>query len=167
MGVQFAKAMGMEVTAVSYSDSKEELCLKELGAHHFLNISEKKAQQQFENSSFDIVLNTGLAYNLQPFINALRKGGFLLQVGLPEGGKPLTFDHMSTVCSSKSIIGGYIGSRTQMMNMLDLAKLHHIYPIVEMYEFEDFPKAYHRMSQEKPHFRVVVDVAAYNEKHKK
>ena len=43
MGVLFAKAMGMEVTAVSSSDSKQELCLKELGAHHFLNISEKKA----------------------------------------------------------------------------------------------------------------------------
>ena len=91
----------------------------------------------------------------------------MLQVGVPEAGKPLTFDHMSTVCSSKSIIGSYIGSRTQMINMLDLVKLHNIYPFVEIYEFEDFPKAYHRMSKEKPHFRVVVDVAAYHEKHKK
>lgn len=47
MGVQFAVSMGMEVTAVSGSDDKEELCLKKLGAHHFLNISDKKGKQQF------------------------------------------------------------------------------------------------------------------------
>ena len=57
------------------------------------------------------MLNTGLAYDLQPLLNALRKGGVLLQVGLPEAGKQMTFDHMKMVCSSKSIVGGYIGTR--------------------------------------------------------
>lgn len=48
--------------------------------------------------------------------------------------------------------------------MLKFAKLHNVYPIVEIYEFEDFPKAYNRMVEESPHFRVVVDVKSYSEK---
>ncbi len=64
MGVQFAARMGMEVTAVSGSADKEELSLKKLGAHHFLNTSDKKDKTRFENSAFDLVLNTGLAHDL-------------------------------------------------------------------------------------------------------
>lgn len=45
MGVQFASKMGMEVTAVSSSPDKEELCLKSLGAHRFLCTGDKKGQQ--------------------------------------------------------------------------------------------------------------------------
>lgn len=163
MGVQFASKMGMEVTAVSSSADKAALC-KELGAHYFLNTSDSKDAQAFNSGQFDIILNTGLAHNLQPIINALRKGGYLLQVGLPDASKPLSFEHMPTVCSQKTIVGGYIGNRESMESMLKFAKLHNIYPMVEMFSFEDFPKAYHRMAHEKPHFRVVVDVQSYLEK---
>ncbi len=167
MAVQFASKMGMEVTAVSGSAAKEELCLKELGAHHFIDTSDKKGQQQFENSAFDIVLNASLAHDLQPLINSLRKGGVLIQVGLPDTSKPLSFEQMSTVTKSKSIVGAYIGNRDSVGSMLEFAKLHNIYPMVEMFAFEDFPKAYERMSKESPHFRVVVDVKSYLEKAKK
>ena len=111
-----------------------------------------------------MILNTGLSHNLQPILNALRKGGVLLQVGLPDASKPLSFDHMPTIVSQKSIVGGYIGSRDDIQEMLKFAKLHKVYPIVEVYAFEDFPKAYKRMSEETPHFRVVVDVKSFNEK---
>ena len=63
MGVQFASKMGMEVTAVSTSADKAELCT-ELGAHHFLNMSDTKDAQAFSRAGFDLILNTGLAHNL-------------------------------------------------------------------------------------------------------
>ena len=162
MGVQFASKMGMEVTAVSGNPEKEELCLKQLGAHKFICTGDKKGQQEFEKQGFDLILNTGLAHNLQPILNALRKGGVLLQVGLPDASKPLSFEHMATVTSQKSIVGGYIGNRGGIEEMLKFAKLHNVYPIVEVFPFEEFPKAYKRMVEESPHFRVVVDVQTYN-----
>lgn len=64
MGVQFASKMGMKVTAVSTSEAKRELCLKELGAHEFLNMSLKEDEEKFLNGEFDLILNTGLAHDL-------------------------------------------------------------------------------------------------------
>ncbi len=74
---------------------------------------------------------------------------------------------MSTVTKSKSVVGAYIGNRDAVTSMLKFAKLYDIYPMVELFAFEDFPKAYERMSQQSPHFRVVVDVASYQQKVKK
>ena len=48
--------------------------------------------------------------------------------------------------------------------MLKFAKLHNIYPMVEVFAFDEFPKAYARMVNERPKFRVVVDVKSYLDK---
>ena len=42
---------------------------------------------------------------------------------------------MKTITAQKSIVGGYIGNRSQIYKMLELAKLNDIYPIVEVYDF--------------------------------
>lgn len=71
---------------------------------------------------------------------------------------------MSTITQQKTIVGGYIGNRESVESMLKFAKLHNIYPMVEVFAFDEFPKAYARMVNERPKFRVVVDVKSYLDK---
>ena len=96
-----------------------------------------------------MILNTGLAHNLQPILNALRKGGVLLQVGLPDASKPLSFEHMATVTSQKSIVGGYIGNRGgieemraffhhSLVRFRELLKREHLHYRVYIVQFREF-----------------------------
>ncbi|OQR82457.1 NADP-dependent alcohol dehydrogenase 6, partial [Thraustotheca clavata] len=43
LGIQWAVALGAEVTAISSSNRKEKLCKEQLGAHHFLNTNDPDA----------------------------------------------------------------------------------------------------------------------------
>lgn len=38
-GVQYAKAMGMRVIAIDGGDAKRDLCVKQLGAEHFIDFT--------------------------------------------------------------------------------------------------------------------------------
>ena len=42
--------------------------------------------------------------------------------------------------------------------MLEFAAKHKIYPTVELFDFEDFGKAYDRILNGKPRYRVVVKI---------
>ena len=48
--------------------------------------------------------------------------------------------------------------------MLPICVEKNIYPMVEEYSFEDFPKAFNRLENERPKFRCVVNVKDWAEK---
>jgi uncharacterized zinc-type alcohol dehydrogenase-like protein len=76
IGLQFAKAFGAEVTALSTSKDKEEEALK-MGADHFVNTRDMEALKKVAGS-FDFLLSTVSAdQDWQAFVNTLRPKGFL------------------------------------------------------------------------------------------
>ena len=111
LGVMYAVKMGMKVTAVSMSDSKKKLAIEELGAFGYINLGDSKEKQTFENTKYDIVLNTGLLHDISGLLTAVKSGGILIQVGLPDASKKMEFPHNNLVGGSKSIIGSLVGSR--------------------------------------------------------
>jgi D-arabinose 1-dehydrogenase-like Zn-dependent alcohol dehydrogenase len=56
MGIQFARALGAEVTAISSTASKAAEA-KQLGAHHFIN-SAVAAEREAAKGTFDFILDT-------------------------------------------------------------------------------------------------------------
>ena len=54
-----------------------------------------------------------------------------------------------------------------MKEMINLCAEKNIYPLVEEFEFENFPKAFDKLEKERPHFRCVVNVKDYLEKFEK
>jgi len=48
--------------------------------------------------------------------------------------------------------------------MLEFSAKHSVNPLVEIFSFEDFPKAFNHLEHGKPHFRCVVNCGEYAKK---
>jgi len=60
-----------------------------------------------------------------------------------------------------TLCGSLIGNVEEINDMLRFSAEHNIVPTVEMFKFEDFPKAYAHLEKGRPHFRCVVNVAEW------
>ena len=65
------------------------------------------------------------------------------------------------VCREIIFVGSCDGPRWAMKEMLNYCAEKNIYPLVEEFNFEDFPKAFDKLENGKPHFRCVVNVKDY------
>src|ERR1035437_7094753 len=83
LALQYARAMGCEVTAFSTSPDKEAEA-RRLGAHHFIDARDVAAMEKAANS-LDFVLSTVCAHvNWADYLNALKPKGKLCIVGVPQ-----------------------------------------------------------------------------------
>jgi D-arabinose 1-dehydrogenase-like Zn-dependent alcohol dehydrogenase len=62
------------------------------------------------------------------------------------------------------IVGSLIGTRKEINTMLEFCTKHDVYPWIEEFSFEDFPKAFDRLENGRPRFRCVVNVQDYAKK---
>lgn len=154
IAIKFAKALGCKVTALSTSESKVEE-IQELGADKVVLFDKIGDMQQ--SRDVDVVICCISEGQLDPFIKVLRQRGTFIMVGLPPVGKEyLKIDTHFLVFNEITIVGGNVGSVKDMEEMLEFANKHKIYPVVEMFGFDDFQKAIRRLQYEKPRFRCVV-----------
>ncbi|CAN4126814.1 unnamed protein product [Withania somnifera] len=87
VGVKFAKAMGLKVTVISTSQSKQKEAIERLGADSFL-ISTDPDQLQASMGTMDGILDTVSAnHPVLPLIGLLKTNGKLIMLGAV--GKPL------------------------------------------------------------------------------
>lgn len=165
LAIQFANKLGMEVTAFSGTTSKKELCQK-IGAVD-LKSSIDLDELKKEEGKYALVVHTlpQLNADLQKAHQRLTKpqGTFAI-VGLPSIDETAEFDCFYTIMNEIKISGGNIGSPALLNAMLDFSSKNGIQPIYELFEFEDFPKAFNKLEHGRPMFRCVVDVKSYSEK---
>ena len=62
------------------------------------------------------------------------------------------------VCKEITLCGSLVGTRSVIKEMISICAEKNIYPMVETFSFEDFPKAFNRLENERPKFRCVVNV---------
>lgn len=165
MAVQFLHKLGHEVTGFTTSPDKEAF-IKELGADHVV-VSTDQAQMDKVANSFDLIINTiPSKSDISKFIHTLAPFGYFVQVGLPAvtdaSSVPVPLFEM--VMMEKHVVGSLVGPIAPTEKMLDLCVEKNIYPIVEEFSFEDFPKAFEKLEHGKPHFRCVVNVKDFAEK---
>ncbi|WVQ63157.1 uncharacterized protein L199_001308 [Kwoniella botswanensis] len=111
MGIQFAKAMGAEVTAISRSESKKEDTIKLLGSTH-------------DTLIWSFVRRT------HP-----------IPLGRLHSDLKIEVPIFPLIGSNAMIAGSAIGSPSVMLRMLNFAKEHNIKPWLQKYSMDDFNEA--------------------------
>ena len=154
MGVKLAAAMGAEVTVLSRSESKRGDAEK-LGAHAFLNTSDKAAMKA-KRGYFDMVLNTiPVRHDVVPYLHLLRIDGVQVLVGLIG---PMPEIHTGVLLGRKILTGSGIGGLAETQEMLDFCAANNILPEIETIAMQDVENAYARMEASDIKYRFVIDM---------
>jgi uncharacterized zinc-type alcohol dehydrogenase-like protein len=163
MAVQFLSKMGHNVTAFNNHLDYKDL-IEKLGANEVVNVSDKTNLKKY-SGKFDFIINT-VPYggSVGDLIDLCSPQGRFIQVGLPDEDDPLKVPHIPLVFKEIQIIGSIVGTRDDNKKMLDFASKKNVYPMVEEFSFEDFPKAVEKIEKGKPKFRIVINVEDFSRK---
>ena len=160
LAIQFAKALGCEVTALSSSPGKEEEALG-LGADHFLLTTDQGAMEE-EEFGFDLLLCTAQSGNdWGKLVMVLTKNGRLVlpafsPIELPLGAVSGSGPVVDFVAHQVSITGSFLGSRADMREMLAFAHEHGITPRVELMPMSQVNEAIQRIRDNQARYRIVL-----------
>ena len=153
LALQFAKAFGCTVTALSTTLDKETES-KTFGATHFLSLKNEEMLKKAA-SSFDFILSTvhaDLDWNL--IISLLKPKGRLCLVGIPSSD--LKIAARLLISGNRSICGNSTGSRKLMSEMLEFAAKHKIMPKTEVFSMSEVNQAITKLKNNQVRYRIVL-----------
>lgn len=155
LALQYGRAFGCDVTAISSSKDKK-VEAQSFGAAHFLSLQDTEALQKAAGS-FDFILSTvhvDLDWNL--IMSLLRPKGRLCLVGLPQND--LKIAPRLLVSGNRSVCGNATGSRTLIQEMLEFSARHKIIAKTELYPLAEVNQALERLKANKARYRIVLKV---------
>lgn len=157
LALQFARAWGCHVTAISGSPDKKEEALG-FGAHDFLNSREFTAESIEQLSKYDLILDTvsaNLDWDL--YMSLLKRNGQFILLGLPDSSVEFK-NPLEILGGQKSFKGSIVGGRYAIELMLEFAGRHNIKPQIEEYDFDldGLHKAIERCDASKTRYRAVL-----------
>ncbi|KAL3833294.1 hypothetical protein ACJIZ3_008030 [Penstemon smallii] len=160
LGVIIAKAMGHHVTVISSSEKKKKEAMEHLHADAFL-VSTDEAEMKRESNSLDYILDTVPAVHpLSSYLSLLKPEGKLIIVGAAP--KPLQFLPTEIILGKKAISGSFIGSVTEMQELLNFWEEKGLTTMIEVVKMDYVNKAFERMERNDVRYRFVLDVAGSN-----
>ncbi len=153
LAIQFAHALGCDVTVLSSSPDKEEQA-RAFGADHFLLSGDTDGLRKLV-LSLDLALYTSHSVSdWTRLVNALRNNGHLVVFGFPPTN--VTFDAQELVVHQVSIVGSFLGNRATMREMLSVAQAKQIKPWVEQMPMAQVNEAFRRLKENQARYRVVL-----------
>lgn len=156
LAVQFAHAMGAEVTVLSRSMDKKSEAL-ELGADHYFATNDPATFSALAGR-FDLILNTVSAnLDVDAYLSLLRVDGTLVNVGAP--ADPDKYQVFSLIMKRRSIAGSLVGGIRETQEMLDFAAQHGIAPKIEVIRADQVDEAYERVLRSDVRYRFVIDIS--------
>jgi uncharacterized zinc-type alcohol dehydrogenase-like protein len=156
LAIQYAHAMGAEVTVLSRSNDKKDEAL-ELGADQYFATSDPATFTALA-SHFDLILNTVSAnLDVDSYLSLLRVDGTLVNVGAP--GKSDQYNVFSLLMGRRSIAGSLVGGIRETQEMLDFSAEHGIAPKIEIVHADQVGEAYERVLRSDVRYRFVIDVS--------
>ncbi|XP_065622153.1 cinnamyl alcohol dehydrogenase 1 [Quercus suber] len=157
MGVKIAKAMGHHVTVISSSDKKREEALDHLGADEYL-VSSDATKMQEKADTLDYIIDTVPVFHpLEPYLSLLKLDGKLILMGVIN--TPLQFLTPMVMLGRKTITGSFVGSITEIGEMLEFCKEKGLTSMIEVIKMDYVNKAIERLEKNDVRYRFVVDVA--------
>lgn len=158
LGVQYARAMGFEVAAISRGRDKEEFARK-LGAHHYLDATrESLAEDLMELGGAKVILATAPhARSISALVPGLGLEGCLLVVAAPF--EPLEVGAIDLLSRDARIQGWSSGSAIDSTDAMAFAARHGVRPMTESYPLEEAPRALEAMMKGTVRFRAVLETA--------
>jgi propanol-preferring alcohol dehydrogenase len=157
LGVQYARAMGFRVVAISRGQEKDPFA-RELGAHHYVDASDDFAERMAELGGARVILATAPnAKAISALVPGLGIEGCLMVVGA--SFEPLEIGSIDLISGGRSVRGWASGTATDSTDAMAFAQQHGVKPMIETFPLEDARAAYDRMMSGDARFRVVIDVA--------
>lgn len=152
LAVQFYRAYGCEVTAISHSDNKKDEAL-EFGAHRFF--SSKKGDYSDLQNYFDFILTTPqVDLNWLGLVNALKPKGMLCLVGV---AKNITIPIQPLLMGQKSIVTSLVGSPARISEMLEFAARQRVMAKTELFKLNQVNEAIQKVRDNTVRYRAVLD----------
>lgn len=107
MAVKFGVAMGCHVTVISRGTKKKDEALKLLGAHEFIDSTDKTVWAA-HTEAFDQIINTISAeHDISSYMKLLAINGVMIMVGVPPNDTK--FSAFDFIPRRKSLVGSIIG----------------------------------------------------------
>jgi len=155
LAIQFANAMGCEVTAFSSSGNKETEA-KSFGATNFISSTDPEALKRAVNTLDFIISTVNVKLDWKSYVNILRPNGKLCFVGVT----PDTLDVPTGafVLGQKSVCGSVIGGRASIREMLDFAARHNIVAQTELFPLNEVNKALDKIRNNTIRYRAVLKI---------
>lgn len=155
MAVKFATSFGADVTVLSSSAAKEDDA-KKLGAHHFVNTSDKEHFAKLVNT-FDFIVDAVSAkHDYNRYLNLLKKDGTMILLGVPP--EPSTLHAHSLIGKRRKITGSFIGGIEETQEMLYYCAKHQITADVELIRPDEINIAFDRMIKGDVRYRFTIDM---------
>jgi D-arabinose 1-dehydrogenase-like Zn-dependent alcohol dehydrogenase len=157
LAIQYAKAMGAKVVAISHSPDKEELS-KELGADYFISTKETDPVEKIQSlGGADVILSTVFdSKAIEPLVGALAPKGRLSIVGA--AGQPISVSPFDLLSKRIVLTGSAVGGRKLLRETLQFSADRGIKPMIEIYPFEKVNEAIDAVRKGKPKFRAVLKI---------
>ncbi|MDF1754955.1 MAG: NAD(P)-dependent alcohol dehydrogenase [Verrucomicrobiales bacterium] len=153
LAIQFAKAWGCQVTALTSPGKEEEA--KEMGAHEVLNSRDPQAIKS-AYGKFDVILSTiNVPQEWNTYLNALKPQGKLHFLGAVL--EPLNIGAMPLIGGQRSVSGSPVGSPVTIRKMLEFSARHQIEPITEHFPMSEVNEAIEHLKSGDARYRVVLD----------
>ncbi len=152
LAIQFAHALGCEVTALSSSPAKEQEALA-FGADHFVATGDRARMRPIDYA-FDLVLCTAHGeLDWGELLMTLRKRGRLVLVGFPN----VSTNSTDVVAHELSITGSFLGNPATMREMLSFAQANGIVPWIEQMPMAQVNDAICRLKENRARYRIVLN----------
>lgn len=156
LAIQYAHALGAEVTVLSRSMGKKDEA-RSFGADHYFSTRDPDTFKTLAGR-FDLILNTVSAnLDVDAYLSLLRVDGTLVNVGAP--GKPDQYNVFSLIMGRRSIAGSLVGGIRETQEMLEFSAEHGIAPKIEVIRAGQVDEAYERVLRSDVRYRFVIDMA--------
>ena len=151
LAIQFAHALGCEVTAISSSPGKKKQALA-YGADSFVNANDQTSLRELD-FRFDMLMCTASGgVSWEALLMTLKKRGILVLIGFPD----VALNSTDLVAHELSITGSFLGNRSTMQEMLRFAENHGIAPEIELMPMSQVNEAILRVRENKARYRIVL-----------
>ena len=158
LGVQYARAMGFEVVAISRGRDKEEFARK-LGAHHYVDASlpDFAATMAGLGGAKVILATAPHAASISALVPGLALEGCLLIVAAPF--EPIQVNAIDLLSRDARVQGWSSGTATDSTDAMSFAAKHGVRPMIERFPLSEASRAVEAMMKGTVRFRAVVESA--------
>ena len=154
LAVQYARALGLEVVAVTGSADKKEEARK-LGADEVVVAPDNLGQALLDAGGADVILGTtNSAAQATQALKGLRPEGRMVNMGLVDG--PIQVDSGQFLSQQVRLVGSRQNRRRDLVEALDLAAAGKVKPRIEVYPLDRINEARERLESGKVRFRAVI-----------
>ncbi len=154
LAIQWAAAMGAQVTAISTSLDKRDDALK-LGATKFLVFTDSQ-QLQEANKTLDLILCSNNMKNndWNAMLSLLDTNGKVILVAAPE--ENLNIPPFGLILRQISVTGSFIGAKKEVEEMLQFASETGVRPWAQVIPMEKVNEGIKLVRENKVRYRVVL-----------